>query len=104
MTRTYRLTPRAVRDLEDIADYTIATWGPDQMESYVRRLAGRFEWLAEHPMLGRDRDDVRQGYRCFREGEHLIFYLVEAERIAIIGVPHRAMDVDLYFDDSKSGS
>ena len=67
------------------------------MEAYLRGLEGRFLWLAQNPQAGRNRADVAKGYRSFPEGRHLIFYLVRADHIAIIGVPHQAMDAATYF-------
>ncbi len=49
MSAKYMLTPRAAEDLDAIADYTIDTWGLDQLDSYLRSLDRRFEWLAENP-------------------------------------------------------
>ncbi|WP_299752118.1 type II toxin-antitoxin system RelE/ParE family toxin [uncultured Tateyamaria sp.] len=90
----YRLTPRALYDLDAIADYSLDRWGPRQTEDYLRQLADRFQWLAENPSVAHTRDDVADGYRSFPEGKHVIFYLVMSEEeIAAIGVPHSAMDV-----------
>lgn len=89
----YRLTPRALRDLDEIADYSLDQWGPNRTEAYLEKMADRFQWLAENPLIGRVRDDVAVGYRCFSEGKHVIFYVVQSDQIAIIGVPHAAMDV-----------
>ena len=89
----YRLTPRALNDLDAIADYSLDRWGPCQTEDYLRLMADRFQWLAENPSIGRPRDDVADGYRSFPEGKHVVFYVVMPEEIAIIGVPHSAMDV-----------
>lgn len=94
---SFRLTPRALKDLEAIADYTLENWGAEQMETYLRALNDRFQWLAENPMLGRERTDVAHGYRSFRQSAHLIFYIVETDEIHIIGVPHASMDIDAYF-------
>lgn len=85
MTSRYRLTPRAANDLDEIADYTIQKWGEN--------LVGQFESLAVNPTLGRNRDDVHPGYRSFPEGHHIIFYTVHDDYIAIIGIPHKSMDV-----------
>ena len=93
----YRLTPRALRDLDQIADYTLAHWGDRQVETYLNALVKRFEWLAKHPNAGRVRDDIGQGYRSYREGSHLIFYVVERGIVAIIGVPHGSMDIEAFF-------
>ena len=69
----YRLTPRALSDLDAIADYSLDRWGPTQTEAYLNQIADRFQWLAENPSIGRPRDDVADGYRSFPEGKHVIF-------------------------------
>jgi toxin ParE1/3/4 len=92
-----QITPRAARDLAGIARWTMKTWGAARMERYLRALHARMEWLLLHPSAGRIRDDVQPGYRCFAEGQHLIFYITQADGIAIIGVPHQAMDIGGYF-------
>jgi toxin ParE1/3/4 len=93
----YRLTPRALKDLDQIADYTLAQWGERQTAKYLSDMAARFEWLSDNPGAGRIRDEIGEGYRSFRQGSHLIFYIVESEVVAIIGIPHGSMDIDAYF-------
>lgn len=93
----YRLTPRALRDIDQIADYTLIQWGEGQARNYLEALAKRFEWLGENPSAGRIRDEISQGYRSYREGSHLIFYIVEQHVVAIIGVPHGSMDIEAFF-------
>ena len=67
------------------------------MEQYLRGLNDRFQWLAFHPAAGRMRNDVAAGYRSFHEGPHVVFYITQADAIAIIGVPHQAMDIGGFF-------
>lgn len=97
MTQAFRITPRAAQDLRSIARYTLQTWGRKQRETYLRAIDRRFSWLAENPMLGRHRPDVREGYYSYPQGSHVIFYLVREGGIDIIGVPHQRMDVMNYF-------
>ncbi len=94
----YRLTPRALRDLDAIADYTLATWGERQTAKYLSELEQRFRWLAQNPKAGRPRNDVRDGFRSYPHGAHVIFYVADNAGIAIIGIPHGAMDIEAYFD------
>ena len=98
MTRRVRITPRARRDLVDIAAYTAKTWGRAKRDAFMADLDARLRWLAEHPLLGRVRDDIDPAYRSFPHGAHVIFYIVRADAIDVIGVPHRARDLDLFFD------
>jgi toxin ParE1/3/4 len=93
----FHITPRAARDLDSIAQWTLLNWGPARMEQYLRSLNDRFHWLAANPNAGRARDDVHDGYRSFPEGQHVVFYIVMADSVAIIGIPHQAMDIGSAF-------
>ncbi len=95
--RRFRVTPRALKDLDDIADYTISRWGARQAETYLAALDERFAWLAENPGAGMMRAEIGEGYRSYRQGSHQIFYLFENDVVAIIGIPHGAMDIEAYF-------
>ena len=96
--KRYRVTPRALRDLDAIADYSLAAWGERQTLKYLLELEKRFAWLADNPMAGRARDDIGAGYRSYPQGAHVVFYLADADGVAIIGVPHAAMDVEAHFN------
>jgi len=94
----YRLTPRALSDLDAIADYSLERWGREQTERYLHGLTERMALLAEMPSLGRDRSDVAAGYRSFPEGRHPVFYIEIEAGIAVLGMPHATMDVAARFD------
>jgi len=93
MKPRYRIRQLAAADLERIWLYSFQQWGAEQADHYLRALFDRFAWLAEHPKLGKARDDIKPGYFYFPEGRHLIFYMVNDTGIEIIGVPHQSMDV-----------
>lgn len=96
--RRYRLAPRALKDLDQIADFTLATWGERQAEKHLSDMAKRFDWLGKNPGAGRLREEIGEGYRSYRQGSHLIFYIVDGDMIAIIGIPHGSVDVDAFFE------
>lgn len=98
MTAKFRLTPRARRDLGNIARYTLKTWGRKQRDTYLREMDLRFRRLAEQPGIGRPRPDVKDGYYSFPQGAHVIFYLIHDGGIDIIGIPHQRMDEASRFD------
>ena len=95
---TYRLVPRALQDLDLIADYSLERWGADQTQVYIEALFKRFQWLAEHPRLGQDRSEIRPELRSFPEGRHFVVYKIADEGIDILAVPHRSMDLENYLD------
>lgn len=58
----------------------------------MENLRDRFEFLVEHPELGKNRDEVKQGYYSYFEGSHTIYYKIIDGKIAIIDVLHQSME------------
>lgn len=98
MTRTVKITPRAQQDLKNIGRYTLKKWGKNKRDSYLRNLDQRFRWLADHPKVGKHRIDIEEGYYCYLQGSHLIFYTIGENCIHIIGIPYQVMDILSHFD------
>lgn len=98
MPDNFNLTPRAKEDLRNIWNYTFDEWSEARADRYIGALFDRFAWLATQPLIGKHRTDIRDGYYCFPQGEHLVFYLLNGDAIDIIGVPHKEMDILNYFD------
>jgi toxin ParE1/3/4 len=73
-------------------------WGKPQRNRYLEDIDKRFNWLANHPHLGKYQPDIAEGYYCFPQGSHLIFYMLNPFGIDIIGIPHQSMDFAAYFD------
>ncbi len=93
----YHLNARTLSELDRIADYTLANWGPAQADRYMSELFERFQWLAENPMLGRTRDEIRPGVKSYRQGSHMILYRIDEPDIFVIGIPHATADFGAYF-------
>ena len=97
MSTNFRITPRAEDDLKNIGRYTFQKWGKEQRNRYLRDLDNRFRGLADHPKIGKHRSDIKDGYYCYLQGSHLVFYTINENTINIIGIPHKAMDILNYF-------
>ena len=93
----YRVTPRARDDLLNIGRYTEQNWGKAQRNRYLKNLEKRFDWLSDNPGIGKHRSEIYDGYYSYPQGEHVVFYLISSDGIDIIGVPHKNMDIVLYF-------
>jgi toxin ParE1/3/4 len=98
MVPQVNITPRAKADLENIWNYSFDIWGEAQADKYVHALYQRFLWLAEQPQTGKLRSDIAPDYRSFSQGQHVVFYISVNGGIAIIGIPHKKMDILNYFD------
>lgn len=89
----YSLTRKARTDLLQIGRYTQRRWGAGQRRKYLDQMAARMPALAVEPGMGAPRDDLREGYRSFRQGRHLIFYRQSGDGILVVRVLHVRMDV-----------
>ncbi len=93
MTR-FTLSPRAQADLDEIWDYTVKHWGVDQAEFYVRQIETAIKTVAAEPQRGRLCDEIRQGYKKYSTGSHLLFFRLASSGIDVLRILHRHMDFD----------
>jgi toxin ParE1/3/4 len=102
MSGTYAPRELARADLEAIWFYTVGEWGVQQAESYLQVLFDYLDDLAANPRLGRERDDVKPGYRSFSQGRHTVFYLIGSDEIEVIGIVHQSADVDAHLVEPQN--
>ena len=94
----YRLSRRAVADLEGVWDYlAIARGNPDAAFNQLESLYSRFSLLAESQFLGEQRNDLRPGLRIFSVDQFVVFYYVIPDGIEVAGVVHGSRDIEGLF-------
>jgi toxin ParE1/3/4 len=87
------LTPKAVRDLDSIWDYSADRWGVAQADRYVEALHEACAALAQSPAAGRDASDIRAGYRKCRCGRHVVFAHDRGDGVlVVVRILHGRMD------------
>ena len=89
----FRLSAKSFEDLKTIGRFTLKYWDREQHKIYLSKLDESFHILADQPQLGIARDDIRQGYRVYHVGRHLVFYRQKSSGIEIIRILHDRMDV-----------
>jgi toxin ParE1/3/4 len=93
-----KLSPLAQYDLSEIWDYTAAQWNSDQAETYIRRLAQTMALIAAEPQLGQPCPHIREGYRRFPCGAHIMFYRLMDPDVEIVRILHKSMDFNRRLD------
>ena len=93
---SFRLSAKSLEDLKFIGRFTLKSWGREQLKIYLSKLDEDFHLLADQPHLGSARDDIRDGYRVYHVGRHLIFYRQKTTCIEIIRILHDRMDVETH--------
>ena len=94
--RKFRLTRLAEQDLAGIWRYTLENWSRKQADKYVDGLMDACGEVTEAPdKTGSSYEHVREGYRKYHYGRHVIFFKVlEDESALIVRVLHEKMDFD----------
>ncbi|WP_415713711.1 type II toxin-antitoxin system RelE/ParE family toxin [Maridesulfovibrio sp.] len=90
----FKLTNKAYADLKSIARYTQKTWGLAQRNEYLAQMDSAFHSLAGNYRLGVSCDHIRNGYRKYPVGKHLIFYHIAKNTVIISRILHQSMDVE----------
>ncbi|MGO9271591.1 MAG: type II toxin-antitoxin system RelE/ParE family toxin [Terriglobia bacterium] len=89
------ISPQAEMDLDQIWLYIAKeSQSIERAERFLDRFTTFFSRLARNPYLGRQRDDLRPGYRSFPLGDYVILYrLTGAEEIMVLRVVHGSRDL-----------
>lgn len=94
---SFRLSAEAKKDLTTIGRFTKAKWGTHQRNKYLKELDACFSKIAESSNIGLSIDNLRQGYRKFYQGSHVVYYRnskASKTTIEIIRVLHKSMDAE----------
>ena len=95
MIRRYRISEKAISDLEKIWLYTFNKWSLEQADRYHNLIINEIEYIADNFNLSRRMDYVRSGYRMSKVKSHLIFYKKnEDDIIEVIRILHQNMDIE----------
>ena len=86
------LSPSAQADVDEIWAYTVERWGVEQAELYVRQLGSAVETIAQNPQRGRPCDEIREGYRWYPSGSHVVFYRITTKEVVVVRMLHQRMD------------
>lgn len=90
----YELTRKAVTDLSEIWDYTVKNWSESQADRYYRLLTASFIEIIKKPDSGKNYQEIADGLKGYRTGQHIIFYKYEEmQNIRIIRILHNRMDL-----------
>ena len=96
--KPFLLTHKAKTDLKDIALFTYRRWGREQRNIYLKQFDESFWLLAENPDMGKVCDEIRDGFRKFLQGSHVIFYKqTGSHQIQVVRILHKTMDVSPIF-------
>ena len=90
----YKLTNKAVEDLNQIWEYTIFKWSEQQADNYYNLLLESCQNIADNPNLGKQYDGITSELYGLKTNRHIIFYRISSEQyVEITRILHEQMDL-----------
>ena len=90
----YKLTNKAVDDLNQIWEYTIYKWSERQADSYYNLLLESCQNIADNPNLGKNYEGIKREIFGFKTNRHIIFYRKTSDKyVEITRILHESMDL-----------
>jgi toxin ParE1/3/4 len=94
------LSPEALADLDQIWDYYAGVAGPDVANNVLREIGRVVAVVADHPLAGRSRDEIRPSLRSMAASPHVVFYRAVRGWPEIIRILDGRRDLDEIFADA----
>ncbi len=69
----YKLTNKAVEDLNSIWNYTFNKWSEKRADKYYYQLIENCQKIANNPSLGKNYDGIINDLLGFKVNKHIIF-------------------------------
>jgi toxin ParE1/3/4 len=100
---TPELSGRGRRDLDEIRNWTIETWGTARWQAYYRGIGSCLRRIASDPTCGRPQDRLARGTRSLTYERHLIFFapvVSHGGQPVVLRILHqrRNLEAMTYFD------
>lgn len=88
----YRLSRLAEADLEAVWLFVARDRSVETANRLIDAITDRFVLLADHPEVGRMRDDIASGLRSFPVRNHIIYYRPRDGYVLIARILHASRD------------
>lgn len=94
MKGSYRISRKALEDIDKIWVYTFENWSPNQANNYYRLIYQEIEFILEDFESGKKIDSIKLGYRQVKMKSHIIVYKKgDDEVLEIVRILHQMMDI-----------
>tara|TARA_R110002111_G_scaffold246894_1_gene309693 strand:- start:31 stop:330 length:300 start_codon:yes stop_codon:yes gene_type:complete len=90
----FKLTKKAIEDLDKIWNYTFDKWSETQADKYYAMLISNCAEIANNSDLGKSYEGITPNLRGVKANRHIIFFRkMEDSHLEIIRILHGRMDL-----------
>ncbi len=93
-TPKYRISRKAIQDLETIWEYTFKTWSKQQADRYYKLILEEIQFISDNYSTIRSVAHIKKGYRMSKVKSHLIFCRKDRDDVVeVIRILHQRMGI-----------
>lgn len=91
--------PLADQDVRETWLFLARIYGPERADTFIERLEQVCALLAEHPHMGRSREDLGPGLRSYPVGPQFVIYYPLDDGVAVARVLDGRRDIAAVFGE-----
>lgn len=99
MKFNFEISKLALKDLDDIWEYSAEQWSRQQANRYYKELIQSIQEICNNSEIGKPIDYVKQGHRIINVKSHMIVYKMQQEIIYIDRILHQKMDIEKHLNE-----
>jgi toxin ParE1/3/4 len=97
-------SPEALSDIDQLWDYYAEVAGRATADKILREVGKVVATIADYPLAGRSRDELRSGLRSLAVNPQVVFYRLRQDRPEIVRVLDGRQDIGEIFPDEGEES
>lgn len=94
----YELSHLALKDIDDIWNFTATQWSAKQANEYYKLIFKEIKVLCSNPHLGKAINEIKSDHRIWIVKSHMLVYKIELDLIFIDRILHQKMDLENEID------
>lgn len=95
----YEISKLALKDLDEIWEYTAKQWSKQQANKYYKEIFYFIGKISKNYELGRSIDEIKKGHRRLNIKSHMIIYKTSGNKVLIDRILHQNMDIDTMLNE-----
>jgi toxin ParE1/3/4 len=99
MKFNFEISKLALKDLNDIWEYSTDQWSKQQANRYYKEIIEAIREICNNSEIGMPIDYVKPGHRRINVKSHMIVYKIKKEVIYIDRILHQKMDIDKHLNE-----
>ena len=99
MKSNFEISRLALKDLDEIWEYTAEHWSKHQANKYFKELFEVINKICNNSEIGKPIHDIKIGHKRINIKSHMIIYKIKQEIIYVARILHQKMDIDEHLSE-----